>query len=108
LQLTIARGGSGTFGDAPKSGEGAEGDSFGWRGGELFLVEKFGEVEDFVDLVFWKGLDQLVELFGGCHDGVVLALWLKFTTKKIKSFSPVDRPVGFRKKEGHELGKVTF
>jgi hypothetical protein len=37
-------------------------------GEKLFLVEKFGEVEDFVDLVFREGLDQLVEFFGGCHD----------------------------------------
>jgi hypothetical protein len=28
-----------------------------WRGGELFLLEKFGEVENFVDLAFWEGLD---------------------------------------------------
>jgi hypothetical protein len=38
------------------------------RGGELFLMEKFGKVEDFVNLVVWEGLDKLVEFFGGCHD----------------------------------------
>ena len=54
------------FGDAPKSGEGARGDSF-LRSGELFLLEKFSEVEDFVDLAFWESLDQLIESFGGCH-----------------------------------------
>jgi hypothetical protein len=30
-------------------------------------MEKFSEVEDFVDLILWKGLDELIELFGGCH-----------------------------------------
>lgn len=40
----------------------------GLRGRELFLVEKFSELADFVDLVFWKGLDELVKFFGGCHD----------------------------------------
>jgi hypothetical protein len=52
------------------------------RGGELLLVKKFSEVEDFIDLVFWEGLDELVEFFGGGHDfsgvnGFVLLLWLK-------------------------------
>jgi hypothetical protein len=52
------------------------------RGGELLLVKKFGEVEDFIDLVFWEGLDDLVEFFGGGHDfsgvnGFVLLLWLR-------------------------------
>lgn len=40
----------------------------GLRGDELFLVEKFSEVENFVDLLFWKRLDELVEFFSGCHD----------------------------------------
>jgi hypothetical protein len=31
-------------------------------------VEKFGEVEDFVNLAFWQGLDELVKFFGGCHN----------------------------------------
>jgi hypothetical protein len=66
LQFMIARGWPRAFGDAPESGEGAGGD--GLRRGKLFLVEKFGEVEDFVDLVFRESLDQLVEFFGGCHD----------------------------------------
>jgi hypothetical protein len=55
------------FGDAPKSGEGAGGDCL-VRGKRIFLVEKFGEVEEFVDLVFWEGLDNLVKFLGGCHD----------------------------------------
>jgi hypothetical protein len=38
------------------------------RGRELFLMEKFDEVEDFVDLVFREGLDELVEFFGGSHE----------------------------------------
>jgi hypothetical protein len=59
LQFLIARSWPRTFGDAPESGEGAGGD--GLMGGKLFLVEKFGEVKDFVDLVFWERLDQLVE-----------------------------------------------
>ena len=67
LQFLIARGWFGLFGDAAQSGEGAGGDGLGLRGGELFLVEKFGEMENFVDLVFWKRLDELVEFFGGCH-----------------------------------------
>jgi hypothetical protein len=80
LQFMIARGWPRAFGNAPESGESAGGD--GLRGGELFLVKKFGEVEDFVDLVFWEGLDQLMEFFGGCHDFsgvnvVVLLLWRK-------------------------------
>ena len=54
------------FGDAPKSGEGARRDSL-LRSGELFLLEKFSEVEDFVDLAFWESLDQLIESFGCCH-----------------------------------------
>lgn len=57
-----------TFGDAPESSEGAGGDSLELRRGELSLVEKFGKVKDFVDLVFWEGLDKLVGFFGGCHD----------------------------------------
>jgi len=49
------------------------------RGGELFLLEKFGKIEDFVDLTLREGLDQLVEFFSGCHDfsgvcGIVLEL----------------------------------
>ncbi len=45
-------------------------------------MEKFSKVEDFVDLVFREGLDQLVEFFGGGHDfsgvnGFVPLLWLK-------------------------------
>ena len=55
------------FSDAPQSGEGAGGDGRVLREGKLFLVEKFGEVEDFVDLTFWEALDQLIESFGGCH-----------------------------------------
>lgn len=55
------------FGDAPQAGEGAGRDGLGLRGEELFLVEKFGEVEHFADLVFWKRLDELIEFFGGCH-----------------------------------------
>ena len=69
------------FGDAPESGESAGGDSL--TGGELFLVEKFGEVEDFVNLVFWEDLDKLVEFFGGCHDfsrmdGLLTGLYLNY------------------------------
>jgi hypothetical protein len=80
LEVSIAWCGSGTFGDAPESGEGTRG--HGLRAGKLFLVEKFGEVEDFVDLVFREGLDQLVKFFGGCHNfsgvnGFVLLLWRK-------------------------------
>lgn len=59
----------------------------GWYwigGGELFLLEKFSKMEDFVDLALWESLDQLIEFFSGGHDfsgvyGVVLILWLNFT-----------------------------
>ncbi len=61
----IARGWPRAFGNASKSGEGAGGDDL--RRGKLFMLEKFGEIEDFVDLVFREGLDQLVEFFGGSH-----------------------------------------
>lgn len=50
-----------TLGDASDSGKGVEEDSL--RGGELFLMEKFGEVEDFGDLAFWQALNQLMESF---------------------------------------------
>jgi hypothetical protein len=51
-------------------------------GGLLFLIEKFSEVENFVDLVFGEGLDQLIEFFGSSHNcsrinGFVPLLWLK-------------------------------
>jgi hypothetical protein len=60
FQFTIARGRPWAFGDASESGKGAEGNSCRLRGGELFLVKKFGEVEDFVDLALWEGLDYWI------------------------------------------------
>ena len=67
LHFLVARDWPRMFGDASQPGEGAGGNGRGLRGGELFLVEKFGEVKNFVDLVFWKRLDELIEFFGGCH-----------------------------------------
>jgi hypothetical protein len=35
---------------------------------ELFLLEEFGKVKNFVDLALRESLDQLVEFFGGGRD----------------------------------------
>ena len=31
------------------------------------LMKRFREVQDFGDLLFGKGLDQLMQFLGGCH-----------------------------------------
>jgi len=48
--------------DTSKSNEGARGDSSRRR--DLLLLEKLSAVEEFVNLAFWKGLNQLVEFLG--------------------------------------------